>query len=97
MSDKYPPAVSSRRRTISDSSPEKLSPRSHSALSNSPQPRVTEDRPALRTETHTQEKEQNFSSENLKRSASLENGDEEEFKDAIDEKIPNFFSTMQSR
>lgn len=97
VSDKYPPAVSSRRRTISDSSPEKLSPRSHSALSNSPQPRVKEDRPALRTETHTQEKEQNSSSENLKRSASLENGDEEEFKDAIDEKIPNFFSTMQSR
>lgn len=97
MSDKYPPAVSSRRRTISDSSPEKLSPRSHSAPSNSPQPRVTEDRPALRTETQTQEKEQNSSSENLKRSASLENGDEEEFKDAIDEKIPNFFSTMQSR
>lgn len=97
VSDKYPPAVSSRRRTISDSSPEKLSPRSHSAPSNSPQPRVTEDRPALRTETHTQEKEQNSSSENLKRSASLENGDEEEFKDAIDEKIPNFFSTMQSR
>lgn len=96
VSDKYPPAVSSRRRTISDSSPEKLSPRSHSASSNSPQPRVTEDRPALRTETHTQEKEQNSSSENLKRSASLENGDEEEFKDAIDEKIPNFFSTMQS-
>lgn len=97
VSDKYPPAVSSRRRTISDSSPEKLSPRSHSAPSNSPQPRVKEDRPALRTETHTQEKEQNSSSENLKRSASLENGDEEEFKDAIDEKIPNFFSTMQSR
>lgn len=97
VSDKYPPAVSSRRRTISDSSPEKLSPRSLSAPSNSPQPRVKEDRPALRTETHTQEKEQNSSSENLKRSASLENGDEEEFKDAIDEKIPNFFSTMQSR
>lgn len=63
-----------------------------------------EDNHVLDTETLTTEQtllapEQNSLTKNLKRSASLkslENGDEE-FKDAIDEKIPNFFSAMECR
>jgi hypothetical protein len=94
-----------RRRTFSDSSPDKLSPRSRSAISLSlSQEHSKGDNHVLITETHATEQtlptqEQNALTENLKRSASLkslENGDEE-FKDAIDERIPNFFSTMESR
>nr|XP_022319259.1 pleckstrin homology domain-containing family A member 3-like isoform X2 [Crassostrea virginica] len=104
VSDKYSPTASSRRRTLSDSSPEKLSPRSRSAMSLSTQPQVNEtsesdDAPVSKTaDDKPLFSEENSSNEILKRSASLkslENGDEE-FKDAIDEKIPNFFSTMQS-
>ncbi|XP_062576311.1 pleckstrin homology domain-containing family A member 8-like [Saccostrea cucullata] len=95
VSDKYPPAVSSRRRTVSDSSPDKLSPRSRSTRSPLSQTEKSDDVHPLHTETHTHTEQMSPATEQNLQTESLENGDEE-FKDAIDERIPNFFSVMKA-